>query len=288
MDPYGESKLISPLVKKKSQLEEQSETDGSSVQQHNIKPPQKSPVPEPSRNDEQMETLIDHLGELRKQLIKSLLVFGFFLIVVFSTLNLWFPFVVKGHDLVILGPLEVIKFYTSISLTLALGLSLPFFCHFLWQFAKPGLKEEESKFIGLYSPAMLVLFVLGVAFGYFVVNPLSYQFLVGLGAANFAVLISANEYIHFLIMTTIPLGLLFEMPIVALFLSSIGILTSVSMKKVRKWSYLALAIVSALITPPDFISQLLVLIPMAMLYETSIYIVRKMERKKALMESSAV
>ncbi len=284
MDPYGEHKLISPLAKKKTGLQKQSETGKSSVQH----PPKKSPVPEPPNNDEQMETLIEHLSELRKQLIKSLLVFGFFLIVVFSTLNLWFPFVVKGHDLVILGPLEVIKFYTSISLTLALGLSLPFFCHFLWQFAKPGLKKEESKFIGFYSPAMLVLFVLGVAFGYFVVNPLSYQFLVGLGAANFAVLISANEYIHFLIMTTIPLGLLFEMPIVALFLSSIGILTSVSMKKVRKWSYLVLAIVSALITPPDFISQLLVLIPMAMLYETSIYIVRKMERKKALMESSVV
>ncbi|HSP23284.1 MAG TPA: twin-arginine translocase subunit TatC [Planococcus sp. (in: firmicutes)] len=288
MDPYGESKLISPLAKKKVQLEKPPEKEVTSIQHLAEEPPQKPPAPEPPPQDDRVETLIDHLGDLRKQLIKSLLVFGLFLIVVFSTLNLWFPFVVKGHDLVILGPLEVIKFYTSISLTLALGLSLPFLCHFLWQFVKPGLKEEESKFIGLYSPAMLVLFVAGVAFGYFIVNPLSYQFLVGLGAANFAVMISASEYIHFLIMTTIPLGLLFEMPIVALFLSSIGILTSVSMKKVRKWSYLVLAIVSALITPPDFISQLLVLIPMAVLYEASIYIVRKMEGRKANVESSSV
>jgi sec-independent protein translocase protein TatC len=288
MDPYGERKLISPLAKKNVELEKPREQERPAVQQLSEEPPQKPPAPEPPQQDDRVETLIDHLGDLRKQLIKSLLVFGVFLIVVFSTLNLWFPYVVKGHDLVILGPLEVIKFYTSISLTLALGLSLPFLCHFLWQFVKPGLKEEESKFIGLYSPAMLLLFILGVGFGYFIVNPLSYQFLVGLGAANFAVMISASEYIHFLIMTTIPLGLLFEMPIVALFLSSIGILTSVSMKKVRKWSYLVLAIVSALITPPDFISQLLVLIPMAALYEASIYIVRKMEGRKADVESSAV
>ena len=288
MDPYGERKLISPLSKKNVQLEKPIEQDVPAVQQLFEEPSKKPLAPEPPPQEDRVESLIDHLGDLRKQLIKSLLVFGVFLTVVFSTLYFWFPFVVKGHDLIILGPLEVIKFYTSISLTLALGLSLPFLCHFLWQFVKPGLKEEESKFIGLYSPAMLVLFIAGVAFGYFIVNPLSYQFLVGLGAANFAVMISASEYIHFLIMTTIPLGLLFEMPIVALFLSSIGLLTSESMKKVRRWSYLVLAIVSALITPPDFVSQLLVLIPMAVLYETSIYIVRKMEGRKANVESSAV
>lgn len=290
MDPYGERNLISPLSKKKAEpaAVRQAEETETPVEPAAAEMPPENSGPPPEERDAHTETLIDHLGELRKQLIKSLFVFAFFLIVVFATLNFWFPYVVKGHDLVILGPLEVIKFYTSISVTLALGLALPFLCHFIWQFIKPGLKEEETKFIGLYSPAMLLLFVGGVAFGYFIVNPLSFQFLVGLGAANFAVMISASEYIHFLIMTTIPLGLLFEMPIVALFLSSIGVLTSVSLKKVRKWSYLVLAIVSALITPPDFISQLLVLIPMALLYEASIYIVRKMEMRKASMESTAV
>lgn len=283
MDPYGERKLVSPLQKKGTPAEKIPEASvaATAAPEPPTEPP-KGPSVEP------VETLVDHLGELRKQLIKSAFVFLFFLLLVFSTLNFWFPHVVRGHDLVILGPLEIIKFYTSISVTLALGLSLPFLSHFLWQFVKPGLKEEESKFLGLYSPVMLLLFILGVAFGYFILNPLSYQFLIGLGAANFAVMISASEYVHFLIMTTVPLGLLFEMPIVALFLSSIGLLTSASMKNVRRWSYLVLAIVSALITPPDFISQLLVLIPMAILYEASIYLVKKMETKKADVESSTV
>ncbi|WKA58954.1 twin-arginine translocase subunit TatC [Planococcus shenhongbingii] len=281
MDPYGERKLISPLSKKAALL-------GESAEKILEEPPVKPEPPKIEQPEEQAESLVDHLGELRKQLIKSIFVFLFFLLLVFSTLNFWFPYIVKGHDLVILGPLEVIKFYTSISATLALGLSLPFLCYFLWQFVKPGLLETEARFVGLYSPAMLILFLLGISFGYFIVNPLSFQFLIGMGEANFAVMISANEYIHFLIMTTIPLGLLFEMPIVALFLSSIGLLTSESMKNVRKWSYLVIAIVSALITPPDFISQLIVLIPMAVLYEVSIYIVRRIEVKKANVESSAM
>lgn len=227
-------------------------------------------------------SLVTHLTDLRKQLVKSIVVFLIFLIAVFSSINIWFPYITRGHQLVILGPLEVVKFYMLISTSLAFGLSLPFLCHFLWQFAKPGLNEQESRFLSLYSPIMFLLFLMGVSFGYFVVNPLSYQFLVSLGAVNFNVMVSAQEYVSFLLMTTMPIGLMFELPIVALFLAMLGLLTADNMKKVRKWSYLVIAIVSALITPPDFISQLLVLIPMALLYEVSIYLVKVTERRNTV------
>lgn len=225
-------------------------------------------------------TLVDHLTDLRKQIIKSVAVFLFFFIVVLSTINLWFPFVTRGNELIVLGPLEVVKFYMSISSALSLGFSLPFIFHFIWQFVKPGLNFTESRFIGLYSPLMLVLFIVGISFGFFVVNPLSYQFLINIGEVNFEVMVSANEYIHFLLMTTVPLGLLFELPIIAMFLSAIGVLTSENMKKVRKWSYVILAIVSTTMTPPDFISDFMVLIPMILLYEISIIIVTKLERNQ--------
>ncbi|MBK3494574.1 twin-arginine translocase subunit TatC [Viridibacillus sp. YIM B01967] len=68
-----------------------------------------------------------------------------FFFAVFATVNWWFPFITKGNSLVILGPLEVIKFYMSITSTIALGLTLPFLMHFLWSFVKPGLKKEESR-----------------------------------------------------------------------------------------------------------------------------------------------
>jgi len=282
MDSSGDHnrKIVSPLDKFVSAKEIEEPITQSVTKNISEGKVGNDPDPEKSHNDE--PTLVDHLSDLRKQLVKSVAVFLFFFFTVFGTINLWFPYVTRGHQLIVLGPLEVVKFYMSISSALALGLALPFLCHFLWHFVKPGLNERESRFLSLYSPVMLFLFLGGVAFGYFIVNPLSYNFLVSLGAMNFTVMVSAQEYASFLLMTTVPLGLLFELPIVALFLSTIGLLTAESMKKVRKWSYLSLVIVSALITPPDFISQLIVFIPMMLLYEGSIYIVRYSERRRVV------
>ncbi|QSB11895.1 twin-arginine translocase subunit TatC [Lysinibacillus fusiformis] len=281
MDPYedGKRKYLSPLDKPQAEppapVEALIEIPVVAIEEDHVSTEPLIPV----------TSLLEHLTDLRKQIIKGLTVFILFFIVVFSTINIWFPFITRGHSLVILGPLEVVKFYMTISTTLAFGLAMPFLVHFLWSFIKPGLKEEESRFLGLYAPIMLILFLVGIAFGYFVVNPLSYTFLVSVGATNFDVMVSANEYMHFLIMTTVPLGLLFELPIVALFLSAIGVLTAESMKKIRGWSYIAMGVGSAVITPPDFISQLLVLIPMIILYEISIYLVKRIERKQ--IESTA-
>lgn len=300
MDPYGNdySAALSPVDKRKAEAkkaeiekrgamsEEAAEEEATAEtlvqaaqeQGAGSPPPENPPPGKPA--DGEGEGYLTHLTDLRKSLVKGISVFLFVFIAVFSTINLWFPYVTKGHDLVILGPLEVVKFYMTMSAAIALGLSLPLLCHFIWQFVKPGLNDNEAKFIGLYSPAMLLLFLGGVAFGYFIIHPLSYEFLLGFGAANFDIMVSAQEYMRFLLMTTMPVGLMFELPIVALFLGSIGLLTADTMKKVRKWSYVSLAVVSALITPPDFISQLLVLIPMAILYESSIWLVRRAERRQ--------
>ncbi|MDN4606273.1 twin-arginine translocase subunit TatC [Sporosarcina highlanderae] len=282
MDPYGDHhrKFLSPLDKKdltkKNEFVGEGETAtvivtdvGTAKEVTSVKAD--DPIADPP--------LVEHLTDLRKQLIKSAVIFIAFFIGVFATINLWFPVVTRGHELIVLGPMEVVVFYMSISTALAFGLSLPFLCHFLWQFVKPGLNTKEQQFLSLYSPVMFFLFLVGLAFGYFVVNPLSYGFLVSLGAVNFKVMVSAQEYAKFLLMTTMPIGLLFELPIVAMFLAAIGVLTGDTLRKVRKWSYLTLAIVSALITPPDFVSQLIVLVPMMLLYEASIYIVLYMERR---------
>ncbi|MFS0645450.1 twin-arginine translocase subunit TatC [Siminovitchia sp. 179-K 8D1 HS] len=273
---------MGPVIKQKRKI--LSPLDKETVSTAGTEKPD-GPPPFGQEGGRKVESLVEHLTDLRKQLMKSAIVFILFLIVVFSTINKWFPYVTKGNGLVVFGPFQVVKFYTSICVTLALGLSLPFLVHFLWQFVKPGLKPNEIRFLGLYSPVMFLLFIGGVAFGYFIVHPLSYHFLMKVGAENFDVMVSAQEYVHFLIMTTIPLGFLFELPIIAMFLASIGLLTKERMKMARKWSYLVIAVVSALITPPDFISQLMVLIPMALLYETSIYVVGKMEANRNMKES---
>lgn len=286
MDPYGEQnrKIFSPLDKKR---EEESKPKAQSVVEENLGEATVETHKDEEVQSENPETLVDHLTDLRKQFIKSIAVFLLFFILVFATIHLWFPYVTRGHELIILGPLEVVKFYMSIATALSFGLSLPFICHFIWQFIKPGLREKESQFFSLYSPVMLFLFLAGIAFGYFVVNPISYQFLTSLGAINFTVMVSAQEYMSFLLMTTVPLGLIFELPMVTMFLAATGLLTAHTLKNVRRWSYLVLAIVSALITPPDFVSQLIVLIPMILLYEASVLIVRRTEQRNIATSSKS-
>lgn len=293
MDPLHDQnrKILSPLDKKTaeepSKIEESAD---SSTSQEEVETPIPIEVAEEDVGNDSSNgepKLVDHLTELRKQLIKSIATFLVFFIGVFSTINIWFPYITRGYKLIVLSPLEVISFYTTISAALAFGLSVPFLCHFLWQFVKPGLTEKEGRFLSLYSPAIFLLFVGGLVFGYYVVNPLSYNFLIKIGKMNFDVMISAKEYARFLLLTTMPIGLMFELPVVALFLSSIGVLTSQSMKKIRKWSYLTLAIVSALITPPDFLSQLIILVPMIGLYEGSIYLVMRLEKRAISAQADA-
>src|SRR5699024_5786128 len=324
-DPYGdlERNKISPLdVKRKKEREEQTKQEeveeldvdskGMEVtetrneketvtneqtkeESSETKRNKKVPVEDPEEPEDKKSGLsaywdgmVEHIVDLRKQIIKSLVVFFIFFIAVFSTINIWFPYVTRGYKLIVLSPIEVISFYTMIAASLALGLSIPFICYFIWQFVKPGLKEEEWGFISFYAPVIFLLFIFGLLFGCFIVNPLSYNFLMKLVQINFDMMISAKEYARFFLMTTMPIGLMFQLPIVTLFLSSIGVLTSETMKKVRKWSYIILAIVSALITPPDFISQLIILIPMIALYEISLFIVVRKEKKKEVLNSAVV
>ncbi|MUV07474.1 twin-arginine translocase subunit TatC [Planococcaceae bacterium Storch 2/2-2] len=284
MDPYNEHdrKVLSPVDVPKTPDDEERVAPPEAVEEESGI--ERDPTTEEETGDE--TTLIDHLSELRGQLMKSALVFLTFLILVFSTIHWWFPFITKGEELVILGPLEVIKFYSTISFALALGLSLPWVIHFLWQFVAPGLEEKEASFLKLYAPVMGLLFIGGLAFGFYVVHPLSYHFLLKLGAINFDLMITAEQYVTFLLFTTLPLGFLFELPVAVLFLASIGLITSDNLTQARKWAYVTIAVVSAVITPPDFISQLIVLIPMAILYEASVAIVKRMERAEQRKEAT--
>lgn len=298
-DPYGEleKEKISPLDAKRKRDAEQQEkkeeelsNEETEKQQEEKEEPLNEHVAATTKEQGEGSTFWDgmatHFMELRREIFKSLIVFFIFFIAAFSTINIWFPHVTRGFKLIVLSPIEVISFYTMVSASLALGFSIPFICYFLWQFVRPGLKEEEWKFIHLYAPIIFLLFIVGLSFGYFILHPLSYNFLMKLGQINFDMMISAKEYARFLLLTTMPIGLLFQLPIVTLFLATIGILTSESMKKVRKWSYIILGVVSAVITPPDFISQLIILIPMIALYEASIFIVIRKEKKKAILDGA--
>ncbi|QQZ10467.1 twin-arginine translocase subunit TatC [Heyndrickxia vini] len=219
---------------------------------------------------EKEETALDHFTELRRILLWS----AFFFAIMFVTFLVFMPKVLpllaNGYKIVLMGPLDVIRFYTGVSGALALGLTTPFLGYQIWRFVKPGLTPTESKVTLTYVPAITASFLTGIAFGYFIVFPVLFKFLMNLGEKSFDVLITAREYFLFLLTSTLSLGFLFELPIVMVFLTSVGMLTPVKLKQVRKYAYILLAVISALITPPDFISQILVLTPLMALYELGI------------------
>lgn len=235
--------------------------------------------------DEPDATLVEHLDDLRSVLIKSIVVFVAFFTLIFLTIQFWFPYLTKGHDLIVRGPFEVIRFYLRTAGSLGIGLSLPFICYYLWQFMRPGLVDKETKFIKSYFPIMMGLFLLGIAFGYFVVHPVSYYFLIQMGQQNFDVLVTADEYMSFLLMTTMPFALIFQLPIIVLFLHHIELLDSEIMKNVRLYVYFALLVITALIAPPDFFTHMITVSPMIILYEISIHIVKIKERRQKRREA---
>lgn len=230
--------------------------------------------------EEPYAPLTDHLEDLRSVLIKSAVVITVWFLIIFSTVGWWFPFVSKGAEIVVLGPFEVIRFYLRTAGAISIGLSIPFICWFLWQFMRPGLVEKETQFLKGSLPIMLFLFALGISFGYFIVHPLSYFFLIAMGEQNFNVLVTADEYMSFLLITTIPFGLVFQLPIVALFLHHIELLTVEVMTTMRKYAYFVLLVITALIAPPDVFTHMVTLIPMILLYELSIILIKRKERKE--------
>src|SRR5699024_1104867 len=187
MDPYSKKnhKMLSPLDKEEEQEVEKETNENHTTDE---KPKETTTEQETEQDKEQVFSeedsedneqssaaqpikVMDHLRDLRKQLVKSGVVFLLFFIVTLSTINYWFPYLTRGHKLIILSPMDVISFYTAIAAALALGLSIPFLTHFIWDFVKPGLNEKETKFFNLYSPVIFILFIVGLAFGYFVLNP---------------------------------------------------------------------------------------------------------------------
>ncbi|MFZ1751641.1 MAG: twin-arginine translocase subunit TatC [Saprospiraceae bacterium] len=181
------------------------------------------------------------------------------------------------------------QFFMGITVSIYMGFiaSFPYIFYEFWKFIKPGLYETEVKIANRLIGATSLLFILGVSFGYFIIAPFAISFLgsynVGTEATNSPTL---SSYVNYLTMFTIPVGLAFELPIVVYFLARIGILGPETMKKFRKEAFLVIFIVAAIITPPDALTQILVGIPMFILYEISISVAAKVvkdqERKQKL------
>lgn len=170
------------------------------------------------------------------------------------------------------------------SITAGFIISFPYIVYEFWRFISPGLYEKERKGARSFIIISSFLFFLGVLFGYYVVTPLSVNFLGNYSVSDqVARNIKIGSYISLVRSSLLASGLIFELPIIMYFLTKMGLITPEFLKKYRKHALVLVLILAAVITPPDIISQVIVAIPILILYEVSIYIskiVIKQELKK--------
>jgi sec-independent protein translocase protein TatC len=159
------------------------------------------------------------------------------------------------------------------SITAGFIIAFPFILWELWKFVGPALYEKEKKNIKYFIFLASLLFFIGVAFGYFVLVPLSINFLTNLTVSSMVQnQIDIDSYIGLVKSTSLATGLVFELPIVIYFLSRLGLVTPKFLRDYRRYAYLIILIIAAIVTPPDVISQMIVTIPLVILYEISIFI----------------
>jgi sec-independent protein translocase protein TatC len=234
------------------------------------------------------QTLIDHLGELRTRLVYSALAIVIATFVCFHFAEFFFdvirkpiaPYLPTG-GLIYTAPIDKFMSHVKIALTAGFILSCPFWLWQIWQFIGPGLYRREKKYAAAFIFSGTFLFLVGVAFSYMVVLPMAFKFLMTFGGETDKPMIAIDHYLSFVTQITLMFGLCFELPLILTLLGMMGFVSRRFLIDKRRYAIMAMAIVAAVVTPPDLLSMLLMLGPMWLLYEFSIVLVYFVERKRA-------
>jgi sec-independent protein translocase protein TatC len=233
--------------------------------------------------------LIDHLSEMRKRLI---IILGSFM----TLLSLSLFYVQNIYNwliqdlpmkLAVLGPTDILWVYLMLASIIAIAGTIPITAHQIWLFVRPALSTKERKVTLAYIPALFILFIIGISFGYLLIFPTVFNFLLSLSDHMFMTFFTTEKYFRFMIHIILPFGFLFELPVIIMFLTSLGVLNPYRLQKMRKYSYFGLIVTAVLITPPDFLSDVLVIIPLLFLYECSVLLSKVVYRRKQKQDLTA-
>ena len=221
-------------------------------------------------------TVIEHLTELRKRLI---IIIVFFIITLMAgfwlapQVLLYLKIQPSSNVIVwnVFSFTDGFMIYIKCAFLVAILFTLPVALYQAWAFVKPGLTEKESKGMFMYIPASFFLFLLGIIFSYFVVFPAVIAFMSGINQSiGASETYGIHQYFSFMFNIIFPISIVFEMPVVILFLTKLGLIKPSKLRKVRKYAYFLLVVVGVSVTPPDFISDVLIIIPLFLLFEISI------------------
>ena len=216
-------------------------------------------------------TFLDHLEELRKRILYSLVALGVAAIVgfVFSerVLGLLTRLV---PSLVFLAPSEAFVVQLKVALVTGLFLASPVIFYQFWRFVRPALQKHEVKYIASAVVVCSVLFVAGVAFAYLVVVPIAMKFLLSFETPKLHAMISINEFVGTVGAFLLACGIVFQIPVIIFFLTKLGVVTPKLLMKSQRIAIVLIFIVAAILSPPDVFSQVLMAIPLFVLFELGV------------------
>jgi sec-independent protein translocase protein TatC len=224
---------------------------------------------------------LDHLEELRIRIIRSLIVVIIAAFAAFPFADEFLRFLMVPlkrtgdyTSLVFLAPGEAFVSFFILTLWGALVLASPFLLYEIWAFVAGALTEKERRYVFIFWPLSLIFFAAGCAFGYFVVAPVSLKFFLSFSSEVMIPLITVSRYLSFVGSLIVSFGVVFELPLILGFLTRIGVATPAFLSQKRRYAVILIFIVSAVLTPPDVFSQLLMAVPLILLYEAGIVLSR--------------
>lgn len=233
------------------------------------------------KNDEKDMTLGGHLQEFRFRLIICLVAVAIASGVAYGYIDDIIAVISKpAGKLYFLNPAEVFFAYIEIAVVTGIFVTLPILCYELWQFIRPALLPDEKHAVWWLLPSAIILFYAGLAFSYYAVFPSAVQFFMAFATPDLQPMFSLQSYISFFIAFMVPFGIAFELPLIVFFLAKLGIVSSAFLKSKRKILIVLAFVFAAVVSPTtDVFTQSMIAIPMIVLYEISIFLVRYILRK---------
>ena len=235
-------------------------------------------------SDDRKLTILGHLLELRKRLIKSVIAVAIATLISFIFAKQIFYILIMptgGIDLIFIEMTEMIGTYMKVCLAGGAVLAMPYFVFHAIMFVSPALTPKEKKYVYLVLPWIGLMFAGGVVFCYFILLPPAMKFLVTFGSDIATPQIKIGNYISVVTRLLLAIGLVFEMPVITTFLARLGIITPKWLAGKRKVSIIFAFILAAIITPTfDPVNQCLVAVPLIILYELSIWLAKLVYRKR--------
>jgi sec-independent protein translocase protein TatC len=248
----------------------------------------------PGNNGEPLAegTLISHLLELRDRLLRSVIAIAICFVPLAFFQNELFTVVAqplidklpKGTSLIATSVVSPFMAPLKLTIILALFVAMPYVLYQVWAFVAPGLYKHERRFAAPMVVSSVALFYSGVAFAYYIVFPLMFQFLASTTPVGVRMMTDISNYLDFVLLLFLAFGIAFEMPVAVVLLVATGLVKLEALTRNRGYVVLGIFIIAAFLTPPDAVSQCFMAVPMYALYELGIVFARLAQKRKRAAE----